>query len=305
MSSVNTKSQFEVKPHSDHPRLLNIEMNKEALKQFFEETKDIGVERIEYVPFMRFYLAEQLREVLGEEFQNKVQEIMHDRNTGGFTIGVQKQTAEIDNYIKFSTALSHLIGVPNFDGMSGKYYARFDVKHTFDSDTYLRQAYRRFNLHTDGTFVNEKTDWVLMMKFQEENAEGGESILLHIDDWDDLDKFRNHPLANLKYEFSQKGRASKNIDQEVYDTTFFESNNKTCIRFNDQCSVPKTIEQARYHKQISDSLEATSKAVAIELPIGDMVIVNNNFWLHGRGSFEKNPKLYRELLRQRGYFAEV
>ena len=31
--------------------------------------------------------------------------------------------------VKLSTAVSHLIGIPNHDSMSGKYYARFFVKH--------------------------------------------------------------------------------------------------------------------------------------------------------------------------------
>src|SRR5699024_11487701 len=70
----------------------------------------------------------------------------------------------------FATAITHLIGLPNHDAMSGKYYARFTVKHTDNSDSYLRQAYRLFTLHTDGTFVDEDTDWLLMMKMVEENA---------------------------------------------------------------------------------------------------------------------------------------
>ena len=59
------------------------------------------------------------------------------------------------------------LGAPNYDSMSGKYYARFSVKDTDNSDSYLRQAYRLFTLHTDGTFVDEPTDWLLMMKMVE------------------------------------------------------------------------------------------------------------------------------------------
>ncbi|WHY70544.1 glutarate dioxygenase GlaH [Fictibacillus enclensis] len=302
MSVYSTKS-FEVQNHSVHARLRHIVMDNKSLQDFFNEVGHIDVEKIEYVPFIRFYLADQLRKKAGEGFQEQIREILHDRDTGGLTIGVQGQTNNHDDYIKFSTALTHLIGCPNFDAMSKKFYARFSVKHEFDSDTYLRKAYRTFYLHTDGTFVNEQTDWVLMMKFEERNAIGGESLLLHLDDWEDLDKFRSNPLASQVYEFSQKGRASKNVDEVVYSTTFFEKNNSPCIRFNDQCSVPKTIEQAIYHKEISESFERTEKKVAISLPVGDLILVNNNFWLHGRDAFEENEGLYRELMRQRGCFA--
>ena len=68
--------------------------------------------------------------------------------------------------------------------MTGKYYARIHVKHSDSSDSYLRKAYRNLDLHTDGTFVKEKTDWLLMTKMEEINVKGGESVLLHLDDWE-------------------------------------------------------------------------------------------------------------------------
>ena len=70
--------------------------------------------------------------------------------------------------------------MPNLDSMSGKFYARFSVKNDDKSDSYLRQAYRRMELHNDGTYVQEKTDWVIMQKIIESNVEGGESLLLHL-----------------------------------------------------------------------------------------------------------------------------
>jgi protein CsiD len=45
--------------------------------------------------------------------------------------------------------------------MAGKYYARFHVKHEDSSDSYLRKAYRNMDLHTDGTYVKEVTDWLI------------------------------------------------------------------------------------------------------------------------------------------------
>ena len=61
-----------------------------------------------------------------------------------------------DNFlVKLSTAIAHLIGVPNHDSMAGKYYARFVVKHEDKSDSYLRKAYTNMDLHTDGTYVKK------------------------------------------------------------------------------------------------------------------------------------------------------
>lgn len=79
--------------------------------------------------------------------------------------------------------------------MSGQYYARFVVKNVDNSDSYLRQPHRVMELHNDGTYVEEITDYVLMMKIDEQNMQGGNSLLLHLDDWEHLDHFFRHPLA--------------------------------------------------------------------------------------------------------------
>ena len=76
-----------------------------------------------------------------------------------------------------STGLAYLVGNPNFDSMSGKYYARFYVKHSDNSDSYLRKAYTNLDLHTDGTYVKEKTDWLIMTKMEEQGVSGGESVI--------------------------------------------------------------------------------------------------------------------------------
>ena len=79
----------------------------------------------------------------------------------------KNQNINDDFLVKLSTAVSHLIGNPNHDSMAGKYYARFHVKHTDSSDSYLRKAYTNMDLHTDGTYVKEITDWLLMTKIEE------------------------------------------------------------------------------------------------------------------------------------------
>ena len=40
--------------------------------------------------------------------------------------------------------------------------------------SYLRKAYINMDLHTDGTYVKEIYDWLLMTKLEEKNVEGGE-----------------------------------------------------------------------------------------------------------------------------------
>lgn len=294
--------KYEVKVHPQTNRMYHIVLAKEAIEGFLEAVKqaDYSVQHLEYTPYARLIASSLLLEQVGEEFGEILRSIVHDRESGGFTIGLEDVTQDTDEYVIFSTAISYLLGSSNFDSMSGKYYARFTVNHTDNSDSYLRQAYRLFTLHTDGTFVDEPTDWLLMMKMVEVNARGGESRLLHLDDWKDLDKYANHPLAN--YKFTYKAPSSKNVDQEVQRLTFFNYNNKPGICFIDQFVYPETIEEATYLRDLSQSMENDDSVIELELPVGDLVVVNNIFWLHGRAAFEVNPNLNRELLRQRGRF---
>ncbi|WP_227935345.1 glutarate dioxygenase GlaH [Alkalihalobacillus deserti] len=297
---VQITESYEVKQHPQSNRLYHIEIKQGIVQQFLKLNKDVSTQALEYVPYMRHIVAGQLQQLLGTSFTSLVRNILNDRESGGFTIGVQGETKDKENYVLFSTALTHLIGTPNFDAMSGKYYARFTVKDTDNSDSYLRQAYRLFTMHTDGTFVEERTDWLLMMKMHEENARGGESRLLHLDDWAELDKFYKHPLGS--YEFTYKAPASKNVQEDVTRAPFFNYNNKPCICFIDQFVYPNSIEQAKYLHDLSESLESDNNVIELKLPVGDLVMLNNLFWLHGRAAFEKDPNLDRELLRQRGSF---
>ncbi|WP_240374766.1 glutarate dioxygenase GlaH [Bacillus piscicola] len=299
--TVQTKN-YRIEEHPQSKRMYHIEIEKSALDAFFEKAKDVSVQELEYVPYMRFIVSQYLLDVLDEDFGKTLRAILHDRETGGYTIGLNEDHADTDKYVIFSTAISYLVGDPNFDAMTGNYYARFSVKHTDNSDSYLRQAYRLFTLHTDGTFVDEPTDWLLMMKMEEENAVGGESRLIHLDDWEELDYYYNHPLAQK--EITYKAPSSKNVAQEVQRKTFFHDNGKPCICFIDQFAYPASVSEAQYLRDMSHSLENDKNLVELKLPVGNLVMLNNLFWMHGRAPFEKNENLHRELLRQRGRFVE-
>ncbi|SFE71553.1 protein CsiD [Alteribacillus iranensis] len=302
MDFTTKTKNYRIEEHPQTKRMYHVVLEKEALDAFYDKVKNISVQELEYVPYMRFIVSNALLEVTDENFAKTLRAILHDRETGGYTIGLNEDHADTDKYVIFSTAITHLVGEPNFDAMTGKYYARFTVQHTDNSDSYLRQAYRLFTMHTDGTFVDEPTDWLLMMKMQEENAVGGESRLLHLDDWEELDYYYNHPFA--KKEITYKAPASKNVSQEVKRKTFYHINDKPCICFIDQFAYPTSIEEAQYLRDMSSSIEGDKHVVELKLPVGDLVMLNNTFWMHGRAAFEKNEELNRELLRQRGRFTE-
>jgi len=152
------RNRFLVRPHPVHERLKHIVMEGDAVAAFLAAVADIDVQNLEYVPFMRFMLAERLAEQIGPDLPQTLRNLATDRQSGGFTLGVGGITSDPDDFVRFGTAVGHLLGPTNHDSMSGTFYARFQVKDTDASDSYLRQAYRLFTLHTDGTFVEEATD---------------------------------------------------------------------------------------------------------------------------------------------------
>ena len=218
---MNTISGLNINNHPASKRLLDIKIKTDYLdkvKELFDQSELLD---IEYKPFLRFHISDIFNKVFNEKIKDIVYKTLQDRNQGAFIIGPEQMDSnkyDTDFLVKLSTALTHLVGTPNFDAMAGKFYARFEVKHSDNSDSYLRKAYKKLDLHTDGTYEKEKTDWLLMMKMKEENANGGESVLLHLDDWEDLDMFMKDPIA--KENFIWGSPKSKNIDYKIEHHVF-------------------------------------------------------------------------------------
>ena len=193
------------------------------------------------------------------------------------------------------------MGNPNFDSMTDQYYARFIVKHEDNSDSYLRKAYTNLDLHTDGTFVKEKTDWLIMTKMEEQNVSGGESVVLHLDDWEHLEEMSKDPIGQQNFTWGSP--KSKNIDYKVEHPVFTKDDKgKPIISYIDQFPQPKNMKQGLYLQKLSDCLEESKHKIIFPLPVGSTIFSNNYFCLHGRKPFDEHTGLSRELLRIRGTF---
>ena len=296
---------FEINKNEKSPRIVNIDINEEILNKLIFPFNKFDITALEYKPFTRFTIAKSLDDLSNNKLSKLFSKIIRDRNTGCFIIKPKNLNSKIDNdfLVKLSTAVAHLIGVPNHDAMAGKYYARFHVKHEDKSDSYLRKAYTNMDLHTDGTYVKEKTDWLLMSKLEEKNVEGGETAMLHLDDWEHCDELFNDPIG--KENFTWGSPKSKMIEYKVEHPVFSsDKEGKPRISYIDQFPEPKNMEQGSFLQKLSDSLEESANKIITKLPVGSSVVANNYFWLHGRKPFKENKNLSRELLRIRGTFLE-
>ena len=294
---------FNVADHNNSKRVSVIKLDESDLDRLVFPFKKHSITSLEYKPFSRFSLAKSLDEVFENKLSQTLVKILNDRETGTAIVQPEINNKKFDKdfLVKLSTGLAYLVGNPNFDSMTGKYYARFSVKHQDSSDSYLRKAYTNLDLHTDGTYVKEKTDWLIMTKMEEQNVNGGDSVILHLDDWEHLDELSNDPIG--KQNFIWGSPKSKNIDYKVEHPVFSkDKNGKPTISYIDQFPEPQNMEQGLFLQRLSDALEESKNKVIFPLPVGSTIFSNNYFWLHGRKAFKEHSGLSRELLRIRGTF---
>ena len=296
-------SGIEIFSNDKSKRIININIKVEILDKLIFPFHKFTIQALEYKPFTRFTIAKSLDELFSNKLSKLIHSILTDRNTGCFIVVPEVINKKFDDtfLVKLSTALAYLIGVANFDDMTSKYYARFFIKHEDNSDSYLRKAYTNMDLHTDGTYVKEKTDWLLMTKLEEKNVEGGESVMLHLDDWEHCKEFSNDPIG--KQNFVWGSPKSKNVDYKIEHSVFSnDSKGRSQISYIDQFPEPQNMEQGNFLQKLSDALEESKNKIILPLPAGSVIVANNFFWLHGRKSFKENKNLSRELLRIRGHF---
>ena len=294
---------LDISQHDKSNRIYNIKIEDEILDKLQFSFNKFDLTALELKPFSRFTIAKSLDDLTQSKLSELMNFILKDRNTGCFIISPKNMSSKLDDkfFVKLSTAIAYLIGNPNFDSMAGKYYARFHVKHEDNSDSYLRKAYRNMDLHTDGTYVKEVTDWLLMTKIEEENVEGGETAMLHLDDWEFCDELSKDPVG--KQDFTWGSPKSKNVDYKVEHPVFSEDDEgRPQISYIDQFPEPKNMEQGIFLQKLSDCLEGSRYKIVTKLPVGSIIVANNYFWLHGRKPFKENKALSRELLRIRGSF---
>ncbi len=300
MSAITDELGYTVEEHVKSKRIKELCLQADKFQKFLDLTISFDRHALEFIPFKRFEVARHFIDIFGFELQAELTNGIRNRHFGAFLLNPGVDCLASDECLRFNTAISHLLGLPNFDAMTGTYYAEFAVQAENKSDSYLRDAARMFTLHTDGSYVDEINDWILMHKISEQHACGGESRLLHMDDWEACDDFAVHPLAGIPMRF--EAPPSKNVNEAIYAPLFHWHDDRPCLRYIDQFVVPQNMDEAMYVAALSESLESSTACFNISLQPGSMLVLNNHFWLHGRMPFVHDPHLHRVLLRQRGRF---
>jgi len=140
-----------------------------------------------------------------------------------------------------------------------------------------------------------------MSKIEEKNVEGGETVMLHLDDWEHCEDLFKDNVGQQNFIWGSP--KSKNIEYKIEHPIFsYDKDGMKQISYIDQFPEPKNMEQGIFLQKLSDALEESKNKITIKLPVGSIIAANNYFWLHGRKLFKENKDLSRELLRVRGSF---
>jgi protein CsiD len=305
--------KYKIWPDSRNSRISQIVIDADALNQFCEsasvEELNYGLlDAFKYVPFAKRELSRLLLTFLGESFKDDVLSVLQDYEKGGLIVNLQA-LPNLKHRLWFITALSFLIGNPRSDA-NGSHLAHFEMTDLRKDDPPLLNPYFILPFHTDGTFFEGDTDWILMLKTIEEEVIGGESNLLHLEDWAEWERFKQHKLANHRFifrgpsnsDYRRKDIGSRGDTGEVERPFFFTHLDNSAFRFTFQWVHPRNTEEAKFIRDMHISLMHEMKLNVFPLAVNELYCVNNRIWLHGRLSMQPSNNLRREAYRIIGSF---
>jgi protein CsiD len=109
--------------NSSSKRIIDIKIKDKIVSGLASLFNNFDLTAIEYKPFTRFTVAKYLDDLTNNELSKYLNDILRDRKTGCFIIGPETVTNETNDIflVKLSTAITHLIGNPNYDAMAGKF----------------------------------------------------------------------------------------------------------------------------------------------------------------------------------------
>ena len=131
MNSLVNIDGFKISFHEKSKRIIKIIITNEIVDKLIFPFNKFNVSNLEHKPFTRFTVSKSLEDLSNNKLSSFLRSVLKDRNTGCVLIEPEQKISKIDQnfLIKLSTAITHLVGIPNHDSMSGKYYAQFDIKH--------------------------------------------------------------------------------------------------------------------------------------------------------------------------------
>lgn len=255
-------------------------------------------------------LRDQFAECFGKECLPALKEVIRNRQHGAVVCSSLSAGREASSTLVEAVlvALSVGIGRPYAAPGSGRCIVQNELVDPTRDDGSGRSPYRHDPLHTDGHgFDSVSEDYIGIACVDRFCCHGGESVLMHIDDWSACEKFRK-AAVDVRFRFEIPDPSRPTVKHASERPLFYSAEGEEGLRMN---YLPGYMHPAsEYQRELLQQLRVSLKASMDDsrvasrflLECGDFYCVDNGFWLHGRMPLEPDAALYRRLLQMRGCY---
>lgn len=237
--------------------------------------------------------------------------LMRDRACGAMLLDLGGDRPDV--WLEATVALGGLLGPLRVHLATGACHEECTLSHeqSLSERRSKPSAYRPERMHTDGHASPERRDdYVLLLIAERTECVGGRSLLLHLDDWPERERFASSPWAAspLRFVVSPEGAVPRDAPPSdrldvVRAPVFFDLDGGACVRFAEEFMHPDEPAHLDFVAEMGRSLDRAAWPLG-QLAPGQVLAMNNRFWFHGRERFAENVGLRRRLARVRGRFGE-
>ena len=297
------KSSFELTlGECGNPRIQTLRFSDESVQNFAVSSSTIPL-----LFSRREKCQQQLREIFascfGESCSNAIRAVLGDRSQGAIICPSLESDLDVLERLLIGVAAS--VGQP----YSAPNHSRCVVENVLrdlpeKAQSLLRRSpYRVDPLHTDGHGSDEVPEqFIALACTHRKKCIGGESVLLHIDDWEDMDRL-SLQVGSQQFYFDFPG-GSQGTSQTVQRPIFFDGPGGKRMSFLSGY-LRRTIDSQEPVAEIESSLAramGSASAQQFSLEERSFYLIDNGFWLHGRMPLEKKANMYRRLICLRGSY---
>ncbi|MEZ6096012.1 MAG: carbon starvation induced protein CsiD [Pirellulaceae bacterium] len=192
-------------------------------------------------------------------------------------------------------AIGSLFGNPYYHWNRGSAIFQNNLSGRENETLNMRRIDQPDPLHTDTLNpLGDGENYCVFGCVKREFCLGGESELLHIDDWSDLPKFCNSHLATQKLEMKlgDPEFAALHLTRAV----FSGADSEQSICWSPRNYVAANDKQQEWLKELTHSLKYQNRTYSSVLHPGQILAFSNKRWLHGRSPIKRDTNAECRLI---------
>jgi hypothetical protein len=297
-----------------HMRLLSYSINAQTYEAFRSRTANVPLWCSRRTQILEA-LCDAVRKALGTSFCDAIVQSFYHREHGAIRLDCPVWTDPL-TFNRFLIGIGMVLGgQPIVQPGQHDVTRHNELSHHSPEQvqTSIRSAYRHDPLHTDGHGFQSLTMDYLAIGCVERRGcsfESAHTKLLHVDDWPEYDVYATSELGKTPFSVAYwkwnkrpqslqcladlEGNPEVSVRQEklFFRHPFFGKG----ISFLCGHIVPTNVAEKGFLQEVQQSIENTDCQTRFALLPGQILLLNNVFWLHGRTPIEPNQTLFRKLV---------